>query len=78
MGEQGETRIAFGPAGLAGPHLASRFSRGRFIALLGLAGVVADVAVAELGGFKAMNEARSAPPRTSPRSSSCAAGYRPA
>ncbi|HET9460348.1 MAG TPA: hypothetical protein VFO56_00180 [Gaiellaceae bacterium] len=32
--------------------------RSRFIALLGLAGVVADVTVAELGGFKAMNATR--------------------
>jgi hypothetical protein len=30
--------------------------RRRLLALLGLAGVVADVSVAELGGFKAMNE----------------------
>ena len=32
----------------------------RLVALLGLSGVVADVTVAELGGFKAMNETRPA------------------
>jgi hypothetical protein len=31
-------------------------TRSRLIAVLGLGGVVADVTVAELGGFKAMNE----------------------
>jgi hypothetical protein len=36
--------------------------RSRFVALLGLAGVVADVTVAELGGFKAMNEPPAAEP----------------
>ena len=36
--------------------------RRRFLSLLGLAGVVADVTVAELGGFKAMNEGRGEPP----------------
>jgi hypothetical protein len=30
--------------------------------LLGLAGVVADVTVAELGGYKALNETRAAEP----------------
>ena len=66
MGEQGETRIAFGPVGLAGCALLllGILKRSRFIALLGLAGVVADVTVAELGGFKAMNEARSVIPAT--------------
>ncbi|MBA2424752.1 MAG: hypothetical protein H0V58_05250, partial [Actinobacteria bacterium] len=38
----------------------------RLIALLGLSGVVADVAVAELGGFKAMNETRSSPDEPEP------------
>ena len=52
--------IAFGPVGLAGLGLlVLGILRGsRLIALLGLSGVVADVTVAELGGFKAMNETR--------------------
>jgi hypothetical protein len=60
--EQGETTIAFGPVGLAGCALLllGILKRSRFVALLGLAGVVADVTVAELGGFKAMNESRPA------------------
>ena len=33
-------------------------TRRRLVALLGLAAVVADVTVAELGGFKAKNEPR--------------------
>jgi uncharacterized protein (TIGR03382 family) len=55
--------VAFGPVGLAGWALLlfGILFRRRFLSLLGLAGVVADVTVAELGGFKAMNEARSAP-----------------
>jgi hypothetical protein len=63
VGEQGETRIAFGPVGLAGCALLllGILKRRRFIALFGLAGVVADVTVAELGGFKAMNETRTDP-----------------
>ena len=54
-----ETAIAFGPAGLGGWALLvlGILTRRRLLALLGLAGVVADVTVAELGGFKAMNEA---------------------
>jgi uncharacterized protein (TIGR03382 family) len=55
-----ETTIAFGPVGLAGWAflvLGILFRR-RLLALLGLAGVAADVTVAELGGFKAMNEPR--------------------
>ena len=64
MGERGETTIAFGPVGLVGCALLllGILKRSRFIALVGLAGVVADVTVAELGGFKATNEARSADP----------------
>ena len=64
MSGQGETTIAFGPVGLAGCAflLLGILKRSRFIALAGLAGVVADVTVAELGGFKAMNEARAAEP----------------
>lgn len=61
MGEQGETAIAFGPVGLAGCALLllGILKGSRFVALVGLAGVVADVTVAGLGGFKAMNETRS-------------------
>ena len=61
MTERRETAIAFGPVGLAGWAFLVRgvLSRRRLLALLGLAGVVADVTVAELGGFKAMNEAGS-------------------
>jgi uncharacterized protein (TIGR03382 family) len=56
--------VAFGPVGLAGwaALLLGILFRRRFLSLLGLAGVVADVTVAELGGFKAMNEGRSAEP----------------
>ncbi len=64
MGEQGDRTIAFGPVGLGGCALLilGILVRRRFIALLGLAGVVADVTVAELGGFKAMNETRETEP----------------
>ena len=60
MGAQGESTIAFGPVGLAGCALLllGILTRSRLVAFLGLAGVVADVTVAELGGFKAMNETR--------------------
>ena len=63
-----ETTIAFGPVGLAGWGLLllGILRRSRFVALLGLGAVVADVTVAELGGFKAMNEARSAPSSRAP------------
>ena len=56
--------MAFGPVGLAGCALLllGILKRSRFVALLGLAGVVADVTVAELGGFKAMNETRAEAP----------------
>jgi hypothetical protein len=56
----GETTIALGPVGLAGIGLLllGILVRSRLVALLGLAGVVADVTVPELGGFKAMNEPR--------------------
>ena len=62
MGEPGETTIAFGPVGLAGCALLllGILARKRLMALLGLGAVVADVTVAELGGFKAMNETRPA------------------
>lgn len=50
--------IAFGPVGLAGWALLvlGVLVGRRLVAMLGLAAVVADVTVAELGGFKAMNE----------------------
>jgi hypothetical protein len=53
-----ETTIAFGPVGLAGLGVLvlGILVRSRLLAFLGLGGVVADVTVAELGGFKAMNE----------------------
>jgi hypothetical protein len=60
MGDRGERTVAFGPIGLAGCGLLlfGILKRSRIFALLGLAGIVADVTVAELGGFKAMNETR--------------------
>ncbi len=60
MDENRDLTIAFGPVGLAGLGilLLGILKRSRLIALLGLSGVVADVTVAELGGFKAMNETR--------------------
>jgi hypothetical protein len=53
-----QPQIAFGPVGLAGWGLLvlGILLRRRLIALVGLAGVVADVTVADLGGFRAMNE----------------------
>jgi hypothetical protein len=59
MDEHRETTIAFGPVGLTGWGLLvlGVLFRRRLVALLGIAAVVADVTVAELGGFKAMNEA---------------------
>jgi hypothetical protein len=61
---QRETTIGFGPVGLAGWGLLllGVVLRRRLVALLGLGAVVADVTVAELGGFKARNEA---PPSSS-------------
>jgi hypothetical protein len=63
--ERRETTIAFGPVGLAGWALLllGVLLRRRLVALLGLGAVVADVTVAELGGFKAMNEAGPSPER---------------
>jgi hypothetical protein len=60
VGEGRDLTIAFGPVGLAGWALllVGILRRSRFTALLGLGGVVADVTIAELGGFKAMNETR--------------------
>ncbi len=62
--ERRDATIALGPVGLFGCALLllGILKRSRVVALLGLAGVVADVTVAELGGFKAMNETRPAPP----------------
>lgn len=59
--------LSFGPVGLAGWALLllGILARRRLLSLLGLAGVVADVTVAELGGFKAMNESRPAAAETS-------------
>ncbi|MBA3333041.1 MAG: hypothetical protein H0U30_03540 [Actinobacteria bacterium] len=64
MDESSDLTIAFGPVGVAGLALLvlGILKGSRLIALLGLSGVVADVTVAELGGFKAMNETR---PRSS-------------
>jgi hypothetical protein len=60
MDEERDVTIAFGPVGLAGWAflLLGILMRSRVVALLGLAGIVADVTVAELGGFKAMTETR--------------------
>lgn len=50
--------IAFGPVGLAGWALLvlGVLTKRRLVAMVGLTAVVADVTVAELGGFKAKNE----------------------
>jgi uncharacterized protein (TIGR03382 family) len=60
VNDQDGFTVAFGPVGLAGWALLllGILFRRRVLSLLGLAGVVADVTVAELGGFKAMNEGR--------------------
>ncbi len=60
MDSSRDLTIGFGPVGLVGlALLVLGILKGRrFVALLGLSGVVADVTVAELGGFKAMNETR--------------------
>ena len=62
MTERRDTVIAFGPVGLAGWALLvlGVLLGRRLVALLGLAAVVADVTVAELGGFKAKNDSREA------------------
>jgi hypothetical protein len=59
--EKQELTLAFGPVGLAGWALLvlGILVRSRLLAFAGLGAVAADVTVAELGGFKAMNEARS-------------------
>ena len=50
--------MALGPVGLAGVTvlLLGMLTRSRVLAVLGLGGIVADVTVAQLGGFRAMNE----------------------
>ena len=55
-----DLKVALGPVGVAGVAalLLGIFTRSRLLAVLGLGGIVADVTVAELGGFKAMNETR--------------------
>ncbi|CAN5716180.1 hypothetical protein BH18ACT13_BH18ACT13_16580 [soil metagenome] len=60
MDENRDLTIGFGPVGLAGLgiFLLGVLRGSRLIAALGLSGVIADVTVAELGGFKAMNETR--------------------
>ena len=64
MDEDRDLALAFGPVGLAGWALfvLGILVRSRLVALAGLGAVVADVTVAELGGFKAMNEARQTAP----------------
>ena len=61
MSAKRESTIAFGPVGLAGWALmiVGVVLRRRLVAAVGLSAVVADITVAELGGFKAMNEGRS-------------------
>ena len=68
MTETDETVIAFGPVGLAGWGLLilGVLLRRRLVALLGLAGVVGDVTVAEFGGFKTMSERRAAETASAP------------
>ena len=69
MEEERELTLAFGPVGLAGWALLvlGILARSRLLAFAGLGAVVADVTVAELGGFKAMNEARPAGAPSEPR-----------
>ena len=68
MDGQRDLTIAFGPVGLAGWALLllGILKRSRVLALLGLGAVVADVTVAEFGGFKAMNETRASRVREAP------------
>ena len=60
MTERRDTAIAFGPVGLAGWALLvlGVLTQRRSVAFVGLSAVVADVTVAELGGFKASHEPR--------------------
>jgi hypothetical protein len=66
--DERDTTIALGPVGLAGIGLVllGIVLRSRFVAFLGLAGVIADVTVPELGGFRAMNEPRPQQPEPGP------------
>jgi hypothetical protein len=70
--EQREVKLAFGPVGLAGWALLALgiLTRSRLLSFAGLGAVPADVTVAELGGFKAMNETGGAgsPPSRDPTS----------
>ena len=58
MNARRPTTVAFGPVGLAGwaMLILGVVLRRRLVAFAGLSAVVADITVAELGGFKAMNE----------------------
>lgn len=58
MDERRQATIAFGPVGIGGLALLvlGILLRRRLLAAIGLAGVVADVTVPELGGFRAANE----------------------
>ncbi len=60
MDESRDLKVALGPVGVAGVAalLLGVLMRSRLLAVLGLGGIVADITVAELGGFKAMNETR--------------------
>ena len=63
MNERRDTVIAFGPVGLAGWALLvlGVLTRRRLVAMVGLTAVVADVTVAELGGFKARSKSAAKP-----------------
>lgn len=66
MSERDDLTLGLGPVGLAGAALLvlGILFRRRLLALLGLAGVVADVSRPELGGLRAFNEPRSDEPRS--------------
>ena len=68
MNERRDTVIAFGPVGLAGWALLvlGVLARRRFVAMVGLTAVVADVTVAELGGFRARKDSAGKPPNEPP------------
>lgn len=57
VSEHQETTIAFGPVGLGGLGVLALglLLRRRRLMLLGLVGVVADVTIRGLGGFRALN-----------------------
>ena len=61
MDERRRTAVDFGPVGLAGWALLilGVVLRRRLVAAAGLTAIVADITVAELGGFKALNESSS-------------------